>query len=172
MGIAPLVKRISSWKWITLSVMGIVFAMAGALSLVFWQLRPVAIQAMVSDSWVVITTLLSLGSAIEIGFVAVYLESAGALFASLILSASCVALIVHGYWRSLDLLVSHRRLRERVKHVLVLRLQASIREAFDEAATNAVVANKLDHWGATRIGSDKFSPTDYVTSKFANTSLQ
>jgi hypothetical protein len=46
----PVVKGRSSWKWITVSVGGVVVAIAGALSLVFWQLRPVAPRSIASDS--------------------------------------------------------------------------------------------------------------------------
>ena len=40
----PVVKRATSWKWVALSILGVVFLMSGALATVFWQHRPVAQQ--------------------------------------------------------------------------------------------------------------------------------
>ena len=103
-------------------------------------------HAMVRDSMIPLTTILSLGSVVEIGVVAVYFDSEGSLLSSLLLAMACLLLIAHGYWRALGLLISPSKLRERSEDVLFQRLQSSIRDAFIESIANEQISRSIRDW--------------------------
>ena len=65
-------------------------------------------QAMVADTAIVFTMVMSLGSVVLIGMVSVYLSSDGGLVASATLSVLALALLGRGYWRSIRLLTRTR----------------------------------------------------------------
>jgi hypothetical protein len=106
-------------------------------------------HVLMSDCSAVATTVVSLGSVIELGVVAVYLPSDGALLANLILSAICVVLITRGYWNALGLLASPFRLRDRSRAVLFSRVKASVEESFEHALANDEVELQLHAWRPT-----------------------
>ena len=108
---------------------------------------------MISESWIVVTSVLSLGSVIVIGVAATYLVSYGALLGCLLLSCLCVGLIAHGYVRALSLLLSPKRLRDSSIALLLARAEASVDESFLTASSNNLLAAELAPWDPARMTS-------------------
>lgn len=122
-------------------------------------------QAMVADTAIVFTMVMSLGSVVLIGMVSVYLSSDGGLVASATLSVLALALLGRGYWRSIRLLTRTRDLRQRSELILVDRLSDNVRKEFVVALANRITLEALSAWrpGAfrTRTSQDETAVIAY-----------
>ncbi len=120
-------------------------------------------QALISESWILVTTVLSLGSVVIIGVSATYVVSSGALLACLTLSCLCVVLITRGYVQALRLILSPIELRESSIRLLAKRTASSIEESFVVSAANTLLAFQLGSLHPARLtGAALRSRSDWV----------
>jgi hypothetical protein len=88
-------------------------------------------QVLFSRTRVIFVTVVSLGSVVTIGFSALYLVSDAVLIVDFGLSALCITLILLGYCRALEMLLSPSQLRAESQKLLERRLAASMARSFE-----------------------------------------
>jgi hypothetical protein len=110
-----------------------------------------AVEIMVSDSWLVVTTTVSMSAVISIGVSSIYFPSDGGVGAALALTSLCVLLILRGYRKSFELIVAPRRLRGRSRQLLLRRLGKSVTDSFVVSASNERISLALERWVPQRI---------------------
>lgn len=122
-------------------------------------------QVLVSRTRVVFVTIISLGSVVTIGFSSLYLAADAVLLLNFALSSMCIAFILWGYWRALDLLLSPSRLRTQSQRLLEQRLAASMSDAFKLRWMDEQFVLQLAQWNPSPLRAEDFGTGEWSVAR-------